>query len=137
MTAYVAGFLIDPDDATVVLVRKNRPEWQAGRLNGVGGHVEPGESGAEAMRREFREEAGLDIDTWAHFATVEGPWGSVEFFRAQGDVLAARSKTDEDIEVWLVGDPCLYRQALPNLTWLIPLALYTHDIYQPVVARET
>jgi 8-oxo-dGTP diphosphatase len=34
----------------------------AGRWNGVGGHVEPGESIAESARRELREETGLEVD---------------------------------------------------------------------------
>jgi hypothetical protein len=36
---YVVGFAFDTD-GRVALIRKNRPEWQAGRLNGIGGHVE-------------------------------------------------------------------------------------------------
>lgn len=31
-------------------------------LSGIGGKVEPGESFQEAMRREFREETGVDVD---------------------------------------------------------------------------
>jgi 8-oxo-dGTP diphosphatase len=34
----------------------------AGRWNGVGGHVEPGECIAESARRELREETGLEVD---------------------------------------------------------------------------
>lgn len=33
----------------------------AGRWNGVGGHVEPGEDIRAAARRELREEAGVDV----------------------------------------------------------------------------
>jgi 8-oxo-dGTP diphosphatase len=34
----------------------------AGRWNGIGGHVEPGESIADSARRELREETGLEVD---------------------------------------------------------------------------
>jgi len=34
---YVLGFCFGPSLTTVVLIKKNRPAWQAGRLNGVGG----------------------------------------------------------------------------------------------------
>jgi hypothetical protein len=29
-----------------------------------------------------------------------------------------------------------WAECLPNLSWLIPLARYTHDLYLPVVAHE-
>lgn len=139
-TRYVAGFLFDLDAAEVVLIKKRRPRWQAGRLNGVGGHIEPGETSAEAMRREFREEAGLDIDTWEHFATVcdEGAERfSVEFFRAfvpACTLLEAKAQTDE--RIYRLPTQPLAGAVLPNLRWLVPLAAYTHDRYIPVVAAE-
>lgn len=55
----VVGFVFRGKE--VVLILKNRPDWQAGRLNGVGGRVEAGESPKEAMVREFKEETGLYI----------------------------------------------------------------------------
>ena len=75
MQHYVCGFLFSPDRSRVLLIRKRRPAWQAGRLNGVGGKVEAGEALYHAMRREFREEAGLDLpeSQWAHAITLTGP----------------------------------------------------------------
>ena len=58
---WVVGFLMDSDAEQVILIRKNRPEWQAGKLNGVGGKVEPGELIGGAMYREFREETGVIV----------------------------------------------------------------------------
>lgn len=110
----------------VLLIRKNRPSWQAGLLNGLGGHVEEGETQTRAMVREFEEECGLRVgaDRWNEFARLacaEGQW-VVHFFRAFGiPILDARAMTDEPLEVWhchLV--PNL--PTVPNLRWLIPLA---------------
>ena len=42
VTRYVLGFLFNPQHTSVVLVKKNRPDWQRGFYNGVGGHVEEG-----------------------------------------------------------------------------------------------
>lgn len=138
MTEYVAGFLLD-HKGRVVLVRKNRPDWQAGKLNAVGGHVEEGERPIEAMRREFQEETGLDLDGWEHFATVKGQdWGSVFFYRltVEPDVLS-QVRTVEDEEIVVIYEWDLWEHAhLPNLRWLLPLAQYEHDTYVPVVAEE-
>jgi len=40
MTEYVLGFLMD--NYRVVLIEKQRPAWQKGLLNGVGGHINHG-----------------------------------------------------------------------------------------------
>lgn len=52
---------IDVDGAydDVLLVLKDRPAWQKGRLNLIGGKVEEGEDPITAAVRELKEEAGL------------------------------------------------------------------------------
>src|SRR5436309_3669493 len=94
MQGYVCGFLFSPDRRRVLLIRKRRPAWQAGRLNGVGGKIEPGEGPGQAMRREFREEAGLDVADWQPAVELTGSDWRGTFFRAFGDVDAARTMTD-------------------------------------------
>lgn len=68
---YVVGYCFSPDMSAVALIEKLKPEWQKGKLNGVGGKVEAGETPQEAMAREFEEEAGVSIDpsSWYHFHT--------------------------------------------------------------------
>ncbi len=44
MKGYVLGFAFDEDYEWVALIKKNRPQWQAGKLNGVGGKIEPNET---------------------------------------------------------------------------------------------
>jgi 8-oxo-dGTP diphosphatase len=125
---YVAGFLFSPDRSRVLLIRKRRPAWQAGKLNGLGGKVEPGETPIEAMRREFREEAGVDVPQWQHVLTLSGAddagtgrrWAG-HFFRAFGDVDGARPLTDEPLEIH-PSSP-LPPDTIPNLRWMIPLML--------------
>jgi 8-oxo-dGTP diphosphatase len=53
------AFVSHGDD--VLLLRRPPGKRFAGRWNGPGGHVEPGEDVKAAARRELREESGLDV----------------------------------------------------------------------------
>ena len=44
MMNYCAGFLFDPEKELVVLIEKQKPAWQKGKLNAVGGKIEQGET---------------------------------------------------------------------------------------------
>lgn len=84
ITRYVCGFLFHDDN--VLLVRKNRPDWQAGLLNGVGGKCEGHETPHFSMVREFQEtDLGLSMaGNFKLFATEYLAAGSIEvyYFRA-------------------------------------------------------
>lgn len=134
---YVVGFLFAEDGGAVVLVRKARPVWQIGKLNGVGGRVENGESLQTAMAREFREETGAATNwaEWRHFATIRTPVSVVHFlaFRAR-DRVAVCTATDEEIVVQLLPLD-VDHHCVANLRWLIPLgwhALVSDPTYSVV-----
>ena len=125
MKEYVVGLMFSPNEEHVVLIRKKRPEWQAGRLNGPGGSVQEGEVPISAMVREFKEETGIqttEID-WFHFCRLTCPKCSVHFFWTINVGFAdAKTVTDEEVEIIRV--PELYKAKLVyNLSWLIPMAL--------------
>lgn len=135
-TEYVVGFAFDTF-GKVALIEKNRPAWQAGRLNGIGGHVEPGEAPATAMRREFREETGTDLAGWELFAVMDFPGARIHFYRllnlAPGVLDNLATTTDE--RVYVLWAHSLPGSLIPNLSWLIPLAAYTADRYEPIHVR--
>jgi len=135
MRNYVCSFAFSPDRMRVLLIRKNRPAWQAGKLNGVGGKIEPGETPHAAARREFLEETGLDLpeSAFEHQLTLAGPddisvpdrpgpigWQG-HFFRLITDIDAARTTTDEALEIHPVAQ--LPAAIIPNLHWIIPMLL--------------
>lgn len=71
---YVLGFVFNHDASKVLLIQKNRPAWQAGKFNGLGGKIEGQESPLLAMVREFREETGFVSVSYDGGATVStGP----------------------------------------------------------------
>lgn len=122
MTYFCLGFLFSRSLDQVLLIRKNRPAWQAGKLNGIGGKIEPNETPIEAMRREFWEEAGLSITDWTKFARLAKPFEfCVDCFYAVGEPNHAKTQTDEVLEVWSL--PLFYNvPVISNLHWLLPLA---------------
>lgn len=122
---YVAGFMLSYDLQNVALIKKNRPKWQAGKLNGIGGHIEPGETPVEAMAREFEEETGMKTNEalWFNYAKIheEGDF-TVHFFVTQGDLYNLMSKTDEQVSI--IQTIALNEfDTIENLPWLIPLAI--------------
>lgn len=147
---YVAGFALSHDRRYVLLIRKARPSWQRGKLNAVGGKVDPGETPRQAMAREFSEEAGVLTrpEHWGHFATLEFAGGSrVLFFRtiladdtmAGFDGVLSGPQPDEPIRLYPVKDEWEPASStrMPNLSFLLPLAAYTHDQLDVVRVVET
>lgn len=135
-TKYVLGFLFSKDCQTVVLIRKNKPEWQKGLYNGVGGKIEEDEEPIAAMQREFLEETGIDIDTWISFAVMKGEEFEchcyVAFSENAGYVRAMTSEQVKAVSVQVMLTEGK-GQMIPNLSWLIPMALdaqeFKADIY--------
>lgn len=119
---YVIGFAFGRADSTVLLIEKNRPDWQKGKLNGVGGKIEPGETPMEAMIREFEEEAGLRIENWRHFDTMIFEKARVFCFTTYATIGLCYQKTDEKLAMIEVRNLDQY-PVIPNLKWLVPMAL--------------
>jgi len=119
---YCVGFMFSPYMEVVALIRKKRPEWQAGLLNGVGGRLREGETPLEGMRREFREEAGVAWDEWMPLARLDFPEATVWFFWARGGcVWECRTQTDEAVSIHRTRD-VQDLDLVPNARWLIPMA---------------
>lgn len=150
MQEYTVGFLFGSFGDEVVLIKKNRPDWQRGKLNGVGGKVEPGEDPAVGMKREFFEETGIQYAEWERFATIEGssgptkacrcgaqlcreheePW-KIYFYKAFDTIAfnAADTLTDELVVKTAVKEIPLL-ETVAHLKWLVPMALYGKEVYE-------
>ena len=120
--SYVVGFMFDSSEREVLLLSKTRPQWQIGKLNGVGGHIEEGESPLQAMRREFAEEVGIEHVDWREYCVLGDcrDW-SIHFFWTVGPIWDAQPLGDERPAIARVDD--LPTTVIPNLRWLIPMAL--------------
>ena len=122
MKEYVVGLAFNGEADRVALIRKNRPSWQAGKLNGIGGKVEPGESALQALEREFAEETGVTLAAhkWQQIAQAQDDERRIIYFRCFDDaMLRVTSRTDEIVDVFSVLDPAIRSEGLADLPVLV------------------
>lgn len=142
---FVVGF---PFAGDLVLLIEKQKTWCKGLWNGVGGGVEledhfhgqtqVNKVSAQAMVREFREETGLNTETyeWECFCVLEEPKAMVFFFRAFVSdrwLAGAQCMTDERVDLWhheVSGLPIM-----PNLTWLLPMARHHTMTFASVIEQ--
>src|SRR5690606_1094068 len=69
------GYVLSPDRRRVLMVHRNaRPgDQHLGKYNGLGGKVERDEDVVAGMRREIREEAGIECDALQLRGTISWP----------------------------------------------------------------
>jgi 8-oxo-dGTP diphosphatase len=129
---YVVGFAFGPGKR-VALIRKTKPEWQAGLLNGVGGKVEDFDDDIWcAMAREFEEETGVKTTgkDWRLYLEIATDKSHVYFFctRLKDEQFKElRSTTDETLVVRFY-DSLDWAECLPNLRWAIPMATVARSL---------
>jgi len=124
VTLYCLGFMFSFDRRSVLLIEKQRPDWQAGLLNGIGGRVEQAEHVDASMVREFREETGITTveADWLRFAALrQDEVFTVQCYLAMGDIYAAKTMTDERVLQVSLSD-MEDHATVPNVRWLVPLA---------------
>lgn len=69
------GYVLSPDGDRVLMIRRDRrpDDLHYGYHNGLGGKLEPGEDVVAGMRREIREEAGLECTALELAGTISWP----------------------------------------------------------------
>lgn len=122
---YTLGFLFNQDLTKVLLIHKQRPVWQKGMINGLGGKFENQESAFVCIVREVKEETNLSTNSqdWTKFAELHSSKFAVDvmaniYFGQESDAVSNEDQWVEWIEV-----KNLPKNVMTNLTWLIPLAL--------------
>lgn len=116
MSEFVSVILFDEEKRSSILLVKNRPEEQAGRLNFPGGKIEEKDfphnshigtaatypiAARHAAIREVREEVGLTMpaESMRHFLTLAKPGAWRIFWFAavvpNADYYTAKAQTDE------------------------------------------
>ena len=144
---YVVGLMFDESLERVALIRKIKPAWQAGKLNGAGGSIEDFDSDDDliaadvvAIVREWKEETGMVTkpSDWLDFLVmrdIPSSW-HVHCFCAIGDIDLLESKEEEKLEIVNVSDITLTRtDVVDNLCWMIGIALNVLKTGRPTFAE--
>ena len=103
MTKYSLAFIQSLDSSRILLIQKNRPAFLAGLYNGVGGHIEDGETPLDAVMRECDEEADLKIPAseWNSLGVIsDNEHFEVHVFGAKWDISKALARTDEPLQIF-------------------------------------
>lgn len=140
MKRYSCGFVFDNTATHVWLVRKNHgPQVVVNRLNGIGGALRESETAIGAMRREFLEETGIDIEpaVWGDpFLQLTFQYGvQVSFFRCHRNLMLPDHNDvgEEHVRVRLLDIGHL--SVVPNLSWILPLAADREVRFADVMAQ--
>jgi 8-oxo-dGTP diphosphatase len=69
------GYIMSPDGTQVLLIHRNarKEDTHLGKYNGLGGKMNPDEDVASCMRREIREEAGIECTELRLRGTISWP----------------------------------------------------------------
>lgn len=103
------GYVLSPDRAETLLIHRNARDHDQhlGKYNGLGGKMDPDEDVVTCMRREIREEAGIECEELALRGTINwtnfGPHGEdwLGFiFRIDRFTGTPRSQNPEGDLVW-------------------------------------
>ena len=140
---YTLGLLFsdreDPLQRVALIKKAKGPPELIGLWNGLGGKVERGEGSPEAMRREFREESGVDIQEadWDFFLSLEivdkqGCLHSIDCYRSFSTEKLLSVRTVEEETVYIADINHHIKEGIlktsPTLDYLIPLALCKNSV---------
>lgn len=134
-------FLIDGDHIMLLRVPEDRGAW-AGRLNGIGGHIERGEHPLRSALREVREETGLELAELRLCGVVaidsnEGVGIGLYVFAGRADSAQPLSAGPEGKPLWIPLDELDQHELVEDLPLLIPRALAALQGEAPFIGLYT
>jgi 8-oxo-dGTP diphosphatase len=124
------GYVLSPDGSEVLLIHRNRnpQDYHFGKFNGLGGKLDPGEDIVAGMRREIREEAGIECErlelrgtiSWPGFGKNGEDWFGFVFLieKWSGELLTGNH---EGTLVWVPREKIMERNLWEGDRYFLPL----------------
>lgn len=130
---YVIGVYLSQGLDKVLLILKDKPQWQKGLYNFPGGKVEPQDIDVyTCASREFKEETGLDISPhdWTHVGDINGEGYNCSLLVATHRDTNGEAKSMESEQIsWHEVDK-LPENVISNVPWLLLFAIDSLDYNQ-------
>ena len=126
-STHVLGLIFDNSNSQILLIKKNRPLFMKGLLNGIGGKIEENESSLEAISRETKEETNLDLkpEHWTYVGDYHNLsyTFNIDIYATNTDISKSSSLTDEILGIYKIKD--VIQNTHLNVTNLHSLILLT------------
>ena len=106
-------------------------EWEKGKLNGIGGKIENGETALQAIVREAKEETAIVTDEtdWKYFCLMQGKNWKIYVHKCflSEDILSKWQMTTDKRPFYLYVSQVYEYQNVSNLQWLMEMAVDDND----------
>jgi ADP-ribose pyrophosphatase YjhB (NUDIX family) len=129
MTKYTIGIAFKDNFEKVLLIHKQKPEWQKNKWNFLGGKVEKedGEMIVNCVVREFKEECNLFTFShqWKYMGYMENKNNWKVFIFVLSDIKNpedVKSMTDEMVHFFRVKHLYYLDNKISNVEWLCKMA---------------
>ncbi len=111
-------------EGNVLVVEKHRPDWMAGRVNLIGGKVEPNETAQEATIRECFEETGYVPNKAILMGDIRDNDYLISCMRIEDYHFGPKPRAEEtEKPFWCPLSKLNSLNIMPNLKIIIPLML--------------
>jgi len=131
LTNYTLGFIFNKELNKVLLIQfPNKGKWNDGFINGVGGHIDKGETPLQCMMREAAEEADFysTKDRWNYAGMYDGtnssnPFKIYTFYCQFEEHLIKAFNGEEGSTNWYTIENIPKLKTVSNLQWMVPFCI--------------